>query len=95
MLQAGRHLIDEESGALASKRYLIVDRDTKYTRQFRRLVEESGTEVQDQHMQETLNAFNAAEGSEACSTTTAERQRDLAGRKFGQYASATSGMTPS
>ena len=45
MLQVGRNLIDEESGALASKRYLIVDRDTKYTRQFRRLVEESGTEV--------------------------------------------------
>lgn len=45
MLQMGRNLIDEESGALASKRYLIVDRDTKYTRQFRRLVEESGTEV--------------------------------------------------
>jgi putative transposase len=27
------------------KRYLIVDRDTKYTQQFRRLVEESGTKV--------------------------------------------------
>ena len=45
MLQVCRNLIDEESGALASTRYLIVDRDTKYTRQFRRLVEESGTEV--------------------------------------------------
>jgi putative transposase len=45
MLQSGRNLIDEESGALASKRYLIIDRDTKYTRQFRRLVEEGGTEV--------------------------------------------------
>ena len=45
MLQVGRNLIDEEGGALASKRYLIVDRDTKYTRQFRRLVEQSGTEV--------------------------------------------------
>jgi len=32
MLQVGRSLMDEESGALASKRYLIVDRDTKYTR---------------------------------------------------------------
>jgi len=40
MLQVGRNLIDEDSGALASKRYLIIDRDTKYTRQFRRLVEE-------------------------------------------------------
>ena len=45
MLQMGRNLIDEERGALASKRYLIIDRDTKYTPQFRRLVEESGTEV--------------------------------------------------
>jgi len=45
MLQVGRNLMDEESGALASKRYLIVDRDTKYTRQFIRLVEERGTEV--------------------------------------------------
>ena len=45
MLQMGRNLIDEESGALASKRYMIVDRDTKYTRQFRRLVEEGGTEI--------------------------------------------------
>jgi len=45
MLQMGRNLIDEESGALASKHYLIVDRDTKYTHQFRKLVEEGGTEV--------------------------------------------------
>ena len=45
MLQVGRNLIDEESGALASKRYLIIDRDAKYTQQFRRLVEEGGTEV--------------------------------------------------
>ena len=45
MLQVCRNLIDEESGALASKRYLIVDRDTKYTRQFRRRVEEGRTEV--------------------------------------------------
>jgi hypothetical protein len=43
MLQMGRNLIDE--GALALKRYLIIDRDTKYTRQFRRLMEHSGTEV--------------------------------------------------
>jgi transposase InsO family protein len=45
MLQVGRNLSDEESGALASKRYLIIDRDAKYTPQFRRLVEEGGTEV--------------------------------------------------
>jgi putative transposase len=45
MLQLGRTLIDSESGALCGKRYLIIDRDTKYTDQFRRLVRESGTEV--------------------------------------------------
>jgi putative transposase len=45
MLQVGRNLIDEEGGALASKRYLIIDRDTKYKRQFRRLVEEGRTEI--------------------------------------------------
>ena len=45
MLQVGRNLIDEESGALASKRYLILDRDAKYSQQFRRLIEEGGTEV--------------------------------------------------
>jgi hypothetical protein len=45
LLQVAPNLIDEESGALAAKRYLIVDRDTKYTQQFRRWVEEGGTEV--------------------------------------------------
>jgi putative transposase len=45
MLQIGRNMIDEERGALASKRDLIVDPDTQYTRQFRRLVEEGRTEV--------------------------------------------------
>ena len=44
ILQIGR-LIDSESGALCGKRYLIIDRDTKYTDQFRRLVREAGTEV--------------------------------------------------
>lgn len=34
-----------ESGALASNRYLIVDRNTKYTQQFRTLIDEGGTEV--------------------------------------------------
>lgn len=45
MLQVGRSLIDEDGGALVSKRYLIIDRDAKYTRQFRRLVEEGGIQV--------------------------------------------------
>ena len=45
MLQTGRSLVDCESGALRGKRYLIIDRETKYTEQFRRSVREAGTEV--------------------------------------------------
>jgi transposase InsO family protein len=45
MLQVGRNLVDADSGALALKRYLIVDRDAKYTERFRTLVKESGTEI--------------------------------------------------
>ena len=45
MLQVARNLVDEQSGALASKRYLITDRDTKYTQSFRRLLNDSGTEA--------------------------------------------------
>ena len=32
------------TGALHSKRYLIIDRDTKYTEQFRRLIRDHGRE---------------------------------------------------
>ena len=45
MLQVARNLVDERGGALSAKRYLIVDRDTKYTVRFRELVEEVATEV--------------------------------------------------
>src|SRR5450759_2043001 len=45
MLQVGRNLIDSESGAMRGKGYLILDRDTKYTDQFRRLIRGSGTNV--------------------------------------------------
>lgn len=45
MLQVGRNLVDAESGAIRGKRYLILDRDTKYTDQFRRLIRGSGTNV--------------------------------------------------
>ncbi len=45
MLQVGRHLRDTEDGALAGKRYLIVDRDTKYSKRFREFIAEGGTEV--------------------------------------------------
>jgi len=36
---------DAESGTLCGKRYLILDRDTKYTDWFRTLVRDSGTNV--------------------------------------------------
>ena len=45
MLQVARNLTDSESGALCGKRYLILDRDTKYTDQFRKLVQDGGTNV--------------------------------------------------
>src|SRR5437899_11823382 len=45
MLQVGRNLIDSESGAMRGKGYLILDRDNKYTDQFRRLIRGSGTNV--------------------------------------------------
>ena len=45
MLQAARNLIDAQTGALPAKRYLIIDRDTKYTHGFRHLIGSSGTEV--------------------------------------------------
>jgi len=45
MLQVGRNLLDEPDGALAGKGYLIIDRDTKYSRRFREFAEEGGTEV--------------------------------------------------
>src|SRR6202163_1013469 len=45
MLQVGRNLTDWLAGALHSKRYLIIDRDTKYSAQFRRLIRDNGTKV--------------------------------------------------
>jgi putative transposase len=45
VLQVGRNLTDMEGGALATKRYPIMDRDTKYSGRFRELVEEAETEV--------------------------------------------------
>jgi transposase InsO family protein len=45
MLQMGRNLTDAQSGTLHAKRYLLIDRDSKYSKQFRRLVQDSGTKV--------------------------------------------------
>jgi putative transposase len=45
MLQVARNVTDSPSGALHAKRYLIIDRDTKYSQQFRQLVQDSGANV--------------------------------------------------
>jgi len=45
MLQIARNATDSQAGALHSKRYLIIDRDTKYSAQFRRLIRNNGTKV--------------------------------------------------
>ncbi len=42
MAQAARNLVDCEDGFLRDKRYLIHDRDTKYTHQFVRILKDSG-----------------------------------------------------
>ncbi len=45
MVQVGRHLTDGINGVLTGKSHVILDRDTKYTAQFRRLIPESRTAV--------------------------------------------------
>jgi hypothetical protein len=45
MLQIARNLTDAEQGALHGKSHLIIDRDTKYSAQFRRLMAEARTAV--------------------------------------------------
>jgi putative transposase len=45
MLQIARNVTDSQAGALHSKRYLIIDRDTKYSEQFRRVIRDNGTKV--------------------------------------------------
>ncbi len=45
MLQIARNITDAQWGALHAKRYLIIDRDTKYSEQFRRLIRDEGTKV--------------------------------------------------
>jgi len=61
MLQMARNLTDSEGGALRTKKYLITDRDSKYSEQFRRLIRDSGTNViRLPPMSPNLNAY--AEG---------------------------------
>lgn len=45
MFQIARKVTDSQVGALHTKRYLIIDRDTKYSEQFRRLIRDNGTRV--------------------------------------------------
>ena len=45
MRQIARNVTDSQAGALRAKRYLIIDRDTKYSAQFRRLIRDNGTKV--------------------------------------------------
>jgi hypothetical protein len=49
MLQVAPNLTDEIGGCLKDKSNLIVDRDAKYTAQFRRLIAESRTAGSDCH----------------------------------------------
>jgi len=45
MMQVGRNLTDPLDGFLLGKRFLILDRDKKFTAEFRGLVEDAGTDV--------------------------------------------------
>jgi transposase InsO family protein len=58
MLQIGRNVTDPLMGAMSGKRYLIIDRDAKYSAQFRRVIRHSGMEViQLPPMSRNLNAY--------------------------------------
>jgi transposase InsO family protein len=45
MMQMGRNLLDVFDGPLVDKRYLIVDRDTKYCAEFRQMLAQDGVQV--------------------------------------------------
>jgi transposase InsO family protein len=45
MMQIARNLLDSETGALRGKRHLIVDRDTKYSTEFRTFLAREGVQV--------------------------------------------------
>ena len=45
MMQIGRNLTDPFDGFLADKRYLILDRDSRFSAAFRDLLEDSGVEI--------------------------------------------------
>ncbi len=45
MTQMARNLTNEFDGFLRGKRYLILDRDTKFTEQFRNIFERNGVSI--------------------------------------------------
>jgi transposase InsO family protein len=45
MMQIGRNLTDPIDGSLADKRFLILDRDSKFSKAFRTLLKDAGVEV--------------------------------------------------
>ena len=45
MMQIGRNLTEPDDGFLADKRFLIMDRDSKYSLAFRTLLNNSGVEI--------------------------------------------------
>ncbi len=45
MMQVGRNLTDPVDGFLADKRFVILDRDSKYSLAFRDLLEDAGVQV--------------------------------------------------
>ncbi len=58
MMQVGRNLTDPFDGFLRGKRFLILDRDKKFTTEFRDLLEHAGTDViRLPHLSPNLNAY--------------------------------------
>ena len=58
MMQVGRNLTDPFDGFLRGKRFLILDRDKKFTTEFRNLLEHAGTDViRLPHRSPNLNAY--------------------------------------
>ncbi|MCA8976121.1 MAG: integrase core domain-containing protein [Planctomycetes bacterium] len=58
MAQVARNLTDPVDGFLRGKRFLILDRDTKFTEQFRRIIEDAGVRlVPTAYQAPDMNAF--------------------------------------
>ena len=58
MMQIGRNLTDPVDGSLTEKRFLILDRDSKFSKTFRNLLKDAGVEVvRLPHRSPNLNAY--------------------------------------